>query len=90
MSIASHFIASLCNRWFSLTWPASMQICENKKIVCIRKESNPTGFVWNTNIVAVSLFWNFNMAAVTSCENPLWSLLETRKLAILVKMRLPV
>ena len=41
MSIASHFIASLCNRWFSLTWPASMQICENKKIVCIRKESHP-------------------------------------------------
>ena len=23
---------------------------------------------WNTNMAAVSLFWNTNMAAVTSCE----------------------
>ena len=41
----------------------------------IRKKfnSNPTGLVsavvCNTNMAAVSLFWNTDMADVTSCEN---------------------
>ena len=50
-----------CFSWksaFSLTWPASMQIYWNKRKSY--KSSTPKGFVWNTN-----------MAAVTSCENAL-------------------
>ena len=42
-----------------------------KESVCIRKSSTPTGLVWYTNMAAVSLFRNYNMAAVTSCENAL-------------------
>ena len=34
--------------------------------------STPTGLVWKTNKTAVLLFWNTNMAAVTSCENALY------------------
>ena len=34
-------------------------------------EQTPTGLVWYTNVAAISLFWNANMAAVTSCENAL-------------------
>ena len=30
-------------------------------------------FVWNTKMAGVSLFWNTNMAAATSCENALYS-----------------
>ena len=42
-----------------------------KESVCIRKEFNsPIGLVSrDTNMAAVSLFWDTNMAAVTSCEN---------------------
>ena len=40
-----------------------------KESVYIRKEFNSTGLVWNTNMAAVSLFWDINMTAVTSCEN---------------------
>ena len=36
------------------------------------KSSNPTGLVyWYTDMAAVFLFRNTNMAAVTSCENAL-------------------
>ena len=64
--------ATLCYRAFSLRWPASMQIYENKRN-CLHKKKNstPTGLAWKTNMAAVSLFWNINMAAVTSCENAL-------------------
>ena len=34
-----------------------------------KRSSIPRGWVWYTNMAAVSLFWNTNMAAVTSCEN---------------------
>ena len=34
--------------------------------------STPTGLVWYTNMATVSLFWDNNMAAVTSCENTLF------------------
>ena len=50
-----------------------------KESVYIRKEFNShrTKF-WDTiNMAAVSLFWDTNMAAVTSCENTL-RLLESR------------
>ena len=46
--------------------PAAMQIYRNK-----RKGLNPTGLVWNTNMAAVLLFRNTNMADVTSCEKAL-------------------
>jgi len=44
-----------------------------KESVYIRKEFNShrIGLVLYTNMAAVSLFWNTNMAAVTSCENAL-------------------
>ena len=42
-----------------------------KESVCIRKEFNPKGTVWDTNTATGSLFWNTNMAAVTICENTL-------------------
>ena len=56
---------------FRLTW--------SKGSVYLRKELNShriglvhlngrRWFVWYKNIAAVSLFWNTNMAAVTSCE----------------------
>ena len=34
-----------------------------------RESSTPTGLVWNTNMAAVSLFWNTSMTDMTSCEN---------------------
>ena len=43
-----------------------------KESACIRKEFNPTGTVWDTNMATVSLFWDTNMAAVTLCENTLF------------------
>ena len=43
-----------------------------KESVCIRKECNPTGMVWDTNMATVSLFWDTNVAAVTLCENTLF------------------
>ena len=51
-----------CYRAFSLTWPASMQIYWN----------NILELECDTNMAAVSLFWDTNMAAVTSCENTLY------------------
>ena len=42
-----------------------------KGSVYIRKEFNSPGQVWKTNTAALLLFWNTNMAAVTSCENSL-------------------
>ena len=32
----------------------------------------PGGLVWYTIMAAISLFWNTNMAAVTSCEHALF------------------
>ena len=53
-------------RVFSVAWPVSMQIYiigtkESIYVKNVRKEFNPRGLVWNTN-----------MAAVTSCENALY------------------
>ena len=50
-------------RVFSLTWPLSIQIyiIGTKESIYVRKEFNPRGLVWNTN-----------MAAVTSCENAVY------------------
>ena len=45
---------------FSLTWPASMQIYWNKRKRLHKKR---------VQMVAVLLFWDTNMGAMTSCEN---------------------
>ena len=46
-----------------------MQIYWKKQAFIIEeKSSTPTGFVWNTNKAAISLFWVTNMAAVISFE----------------------
>ena len=45
-----------------------------KERVYIKKEFNSTRLSWNTNMAAVSLFCNKNMATVTSCENALYIL----------------
>ena len=42
---------------------------EQKKVFRQKKSSTPTGLVWYTNMAAVSLFWNINVATVASCEN---------------------
>lgn len=47
-----------------------------KKDVTYDKCSTLRWFVWNTNIAAVSLFWNTDMADATSCENALYSSLH--------------
>ena len=67
------------NRAFSLTWPACiykcMQIYGNKRIYLRKKRVQlpPDWFGTPTslNMAAVSLFWNTDMAALTSCENAL-------------------
>ena len=57
-----HFISS-CHivshyRAFSFTWPASMQIYGSERNCLHKKSPTSTGSVWNSNIAAVSLFWN--------------------------------
>ena len=59
-------------RVFSLTWPEYIQIYWNKR-KRLQKSSSPTGLVWDTNMAAVSLFRDANMAAVTSCENNVYT-----------------
>ena len=36
-------------------------VLEQKKGFTQEKSSTPTGLVWNTNMAAVSLFWNTNI-----------------------------
>ena len=45
----------------------AMQIWNERK-----RLHNPTGFFWKTNIPVVVLFWDTNMACVTSCEKALY------------------
>ena len=44
-------------------------LLEQKKAFTWEKSSTPRGFSLYTDMAAVSLFYNTNMAAVTSCEN---------------------
>ena len=59
-------------------WPASMQICENKRNSLYKKRVQPPQDLFGTPIWPPfnSLFWNFNLGTMTSCENALWSLWE--------------
>ena len=41
-------------------------LTEQKKVFTEENSSTPTGFIWNTNMASVSLFWDINMADVTS------------------------
>ena len=50
-------------------------LLEQKKAFAKGKNSTPTGLSWYTKMAAVSLFWNTNIAAVTSCENALYILM---------------
>ena len=63
---------TIVNRAFWLTWPASLQIYWTKGVVYIRRMFNSHRTGLDTNMAAVSLFWDTNMTAVTSCENTLW------------------
>ena len=38
---------------------------------CTKKGSTLAALVWNTNMAAVLMFWDSNMANATSCENAL-------------------
>ena len=63
-------------------WPASTQIIGTKEITYLRKEfSTSKGLVWYTNMATISLFWNNNMAAETSCENTLIDLINLVKIS---------
>ena len=46
-------------------------LLEQKKTFASEKSSSPSGFIGDTYMAAVSLFWDTNMAAVTSRENAL-------------------
>ena len=51
--------------------PRGQHLCkllEQKKAFAQEKSSTPTGLVLDTNMAAVSLFWDIKMAAVMSCE----------------------
>ena len=60
------------NRAFSLTWPAAMQIYWNKRKFLHKKRVNSHRIGLGHNMAAVSLFWDTNMVAVTSCENTVY------------------
>jgi len=53
---------------FSLAWPAAMPIYWSKESLNIKKAEQPHAVLdWDTNMAAVSLFWDIIMAAVTFC-----------------------
>ena len=57
---------------FSLTWPASMQIYWNKRKHLHKKRVQlPQDWFGTPTWPLVSLFWDTNIAAMTSCENTL-------------------
>ena len=64
------YIFENLNRVFSLTWPASMQIDWNKRKRLHKKRVQlPQDWFGTPYMAQVLLFWDTNMAAVTSCEN---------------------
>ena len=63
----------LIYRVFSLT-PTPMQIYWNKRKPLYKKRVQlPKDSFGTPTMAAISLFWDTNMAAMTSCENTLWS-----------------
>ena len=47
-------------------------LLKQNKAFAYEKSSSTIGLARNTNMAAGLLFWNTNMAAVTSCENALY------------------
>ena len=41
------------------------QINGTREAFTQEKSSSPTGLIWNTNMTAIPLFWDANMAAVS-------------------------
>ena len=52
-------------------WPAGMQITGTNERFMEKVQQSIKGLVWDTNMSAVSLFWNTDMADVISSENAL-------------------
>ena len=46
-------------------------VLKHKKAFPLGKNTTIAGFDWDTKIAVVSMFWNTNMATVTSCESAL-------------------
>ena len=90
MSIVSHFIASLCDRWFSLIGQHLCKFVRTKEIVCIRKESNPHRIClehqYGRRLIVLELQFGHRDVMLKRSMEPL----GTRKLPIVVKMPLPV
>ena len=58
---------------FALTWPASIQIYWNKRKRLHKKRVHlPLDLCETPTWSAISLFWDTNMTAVTSCEHTLY------------------
>ena len=60
-SVSTHVASCYLNFW------------DQRKRLPREKSSVPTGLVWDNNMVAVSLFWDTDMANVTSCIIRLYS-----------------
>ena len=45
--------------------------CDQRKRLPKEKSSAPTGLVWDNNMVAVSVFWDADLADLTSCNKAL-------------------
>ena len=59
---------------FSLMYPASLQNNWSKsKLLYKKSQFNSRKIGWNTSMATVLFFWNFNMAAVKSCQNALYN-----------------
>ena len=64
---------SVTYRAFSLTWPAYMLIyCNKRKFLNKKRGQLPQDCLGTPTWPPVPLFWNTNLAAVTSCENSLY------------------
>ena len=50
-------------------WPTVMQITETNERFMEKVQQSNKGLVWGTNMAAVSLFWDTDIADVTSSEN---------------------
>ena len=51
----------------SLAWPAAMPVYWSKESLNIKKAEQPHAVLdWDTNMAAVSLFWDIIVAAVNS------------------------
>ena len=52
-------------------WPTGMQITGTNERFMKKVQQSIKGLVWDTNMAAVSLFWDTDIADVISSENAL-------------------